>query len=225
MFSALISGFILGLTLAVVLGPAFFTLLQTSILRGFRIGMFLALGIMLSDFTLIALSFLGISQLISGEKYKILFGVIGGIIMLVYGIYIYRKKVNVEDSKIKSLGKKNSILDIDQPSKPYVYIIKGYFLNLVNPFLLIFWMGVMGYVGAEYNSDIKKLAIFFGTALITVFSTDLLKCFVANQIKRLLRPKVLVFINKALGVLVFIFGLYLIVKTFVVFLDTGIIIP
>lgn len=224
MINALISGFILGLTIAVIIGPAFFSLLQTSIHRGFRIGMYMAIGIMLSDFTLIALSFLGISQLISGDKYSIIFGIIGGVILLVYGAYTFRKKIvynetsgmEVDDGKIYNKIK---------ASKPIVYIMKGYFLNLINPFLLIFWMGVMGFVVAEYNSDLEKLSVFFGTSLATVFATDLLKCFVANQLKRFLRPKILIFVNHALGILLIILGLYLIIKTLIVFLHTGIIIP
>ncbi|HOH84980.1 MAG TPA: LysE family transporter [Bacteroidales bacterium] len=225
MLHALVSGFILGLTLAVVFGPAFFSLLQTSILRGFRIGAYLAIGIMLSDFTLIALSFLGVSQLITNDDYSKLFGIIGGLILLGYGAFVFRKKVVYNESEINKLEKTSNSIFGDSPSKPYVYILKGYFLNLLNPFLLITWMGIMGYVAAEYNSDIKKLAVFFGVALGTVFSTDLLKCFVANKLKKLLRPNILSIINRGLGTLLFLFGLYLIIKTILGFLHTGIMIP
>ncbi|HQI70539.1 MAG TPA: LysE family transporter [Bacteroidales bacterium] len=225
MLHALVSGFILGLTLAVVFGPAFFSLLQTSILRGFRIGAYLAIGIMLSDFTLVALSFLGVSQLITNDDYSKLFGIIGGLVLLGYGAFVFRKKVVYNESEINKMEKKSNSIFGDSPSKPYVYILKGYFLNLLNPFLLITWMGIMGYVAAEYNSDIRKLAVFFGVALGTVFSTDLLKCFVANKLKKLLRPNILSVVNRGLGILLFIFGLYLIIKTILAFLDTGIIIP
>ncbi|HPI31220.1 MAG TPA: LysE family transporter [Bacteroidales bacterium] len=225
MLHALVSGFILGLTLAVVFGPAFFSLLQTSILRGFRIGAYLAIGIMLSDFTLVALSFLGVSQLITNDDYSKLFGIIGGLVLLGYGAFVFRKKVVYNENEINKMEKKSNSIFGDSPSKPYVYILKGYFLNLLNPFLLITWMGIMGYVAAEYNSDIRKLAVFFGVALGTVFSTDLLKCFVANKLKKLLRPNILSVVNRGLGILLFIFGLYLIIKTILAFLDTGIIIP
>ncbi|HOY33195.1 MAG TPA: LysE family transporter [Bacteroidales bacterium] len=217
MLNVLISGFILGLTLAVVIGPAFFTLLQTSIYRGFRYGLYLALGIMLSDFTLIFLSFLGISQLISSDKYSTLFGIIGGLILLGYGIYVFRKKTGTFETDIHDLDKNKNKTYYDPPSKSYLYIIKGYFLNLINPFLLIFWMGIMGYVATEYNSEIKKLTVFFGVALGTVFATDVLKCFVANKIRVFLRPGILSFVNRALGIMLFVFGLYLIIKTLFVF--------
>ena len=43
--SPFLQGILVGLTFAVLLGPAFFSLIQTSIQRGFRSGLFLALGI------------------------------------------------------------------------------------------------------------------------------------------------------------------------------------
>ena len=216
MVHIIISGFILGLTLAVLIGPAFFSLIQTSINRGFRIGMFLAIGIFLSDLTLVSLSFLGATQLISGEKYRIPFGIIGGLILIGYGAYTFRKKVS---TNIYSVGNnENEILkNIDAP-KPVIYIIKGFFLNIINPFLLIFWVGIMSFVTAEYDNTTFDILIFFSVALATVLATDFLKCFVANQLKRFLRPKILIFLNHTLGILLIGFGFYLILKTLFIFL-------
>ncbi|MEI6854279.1 MAG: LysE family transporter [Bacteroidota bacterium] len=218
MMQIVISGFILGLTLAVLVGPAFFTLIQTSINHGFRIGMFLAIGIFLSDLTLVSLSFLGASQFISGEKVRIVFGIVGGLILIVYGGYTFMKKV-VNYSEKEENGDSEIIKKIHAP-QPVLYMIKGYFLNLINPFLLIFWIGVMSFVTAEYNQSPSKnldVAIFFGTALATVLATDFLKCFVANQIKRFLSHKILSFMNHALGILLIGTGVYLIVKTLLFF--------
>ncbi len=212
-----ISGFILGLTLAVLIGPAFFTLIQTSINHGFRIGMFLAIGIFLSDLTLVSLSFLGASQFISGEKVRIVFGIVGGLILIVYGGYTFMKKVvNYSDKEASD----NEIIKKIHAPQPVLYMIKGYFLNLINPFLLIFWIGVMSFVTAEYNQSPSKnldVTIFFGTALVTVLATDFLKCFVSNQIKRFLSHKILSFMNHALGILLIGTGVYLIVKTLLFF--------
>jgi threonine/homoserine/homoserine lactone efflux protein len=215
MFEIIISGFILGLTLAVLIGPAFFTLLQTSINHGFRIGMFLAIGIFLSDLTLVSLSFLGASQVISGEKYRVAFGIIGGIILIIYGAYTFLKKV-INYSDKEENGDNEIIKKIHAP-QPILYMIKGYFLNLINPFLLIFWVGVMSFVTAEYNGKTIDILIFFSIALATVLSTDFLKCFVAHQIKRFLSRKILSFMNHALGILLIGTGAYLIIKTFVIF--------
>ena len=222
MIQVLISGFILGLTLAVLIGPSFFSLLQTSVHRGFRVGMYVAIGIFLSDFTLVSLSFLGVSQLISNDKYRVPFGIVGGLILIGYGAITFRKKIvydeEIEENKDEAEDEK--IKNKIHAPKPILYIIKGYFLNLINPFLLIFWVGVMSFVTAEYNNSKTKfldIVLFFGTALVTVFLTDLLKCFVANQIKRFLKPKLLTKVNHGLGISLFIFGLWLIVKTLLKF--------
>jgi len=46
---AVFNGVIYGLVLAVLVGPVFFTLIQTSIERGFKSGVYVAIGISLSD--------------------------------------------------------------------------------------------------------------------------------------------------------------------------------
>ena len=45
----LFSGIGFGLLLAIMLGPVFFTILQTSLHEGFKAGLFLAFGVLLSD--------------------------------------------------------------------------------------------------------------------------------------------------------------------------------
>ncbi len=57
MFEPIFSGFTFGLLLAVMLGPVFFTLLQTSLHEGFKAGVHLAIGVLISDATLIALCY------------------------------------------------------------------------------------------------------------------------------------------------------------------------
>lgn len=220
MTQIIISGAVLGLTLAVLIGPSFFALLQTSVNKGFRMGMFLAIGIFFSDFTLVALSFLGVSQIFSGEMARIIFGMVGGGILIVYGAYTFRKKVTEPVYTNKSDSEEEIFKDIKAP-KPILYVIKGYFLNLINPFLLIFWVGVMSFVSTEYENKKIDIILFFSSALTVVFSTDLLKCFVANQIKRFLKPKVLAFINHSLGIFLIGFGVYLIIKTLWTFYLTG----
>jgi threonine/homoserine/homoserine lactone efflux protein len=68
MLHTILKGTLLGLTLAGLLGPAFFSLVQTSIHRGFKSGMFLAIGIFFSDSLLIFLSYIGISQIFNAPQ-------------------------------------------------------------------------------------------------------------------------------------------------------------
>ncbi|MDD3744041.1 MAG: LysE family transporter, partial [Lentimicrobiaceae bacterium] len=69
-------GMILGLTLAIMLGPAMFSLIQTSIHRGLYRGILLASGIFLSDLALVILCYLGALQVFGSERNYIMFGII-----------------------------------------------------------------------------------------------------------------------------------------------------
>jgi threonine/homoserine/homoserine lactone efflux protein len=209
MIHVLISGIVLGMTISFMIGPSFFSLLQTSINKGFKIGMFMAMGIFLSDFTLVALSYLGVSQVITLPKYQMAFGLIGGAILIGYGIYTFRKKNNLTETNEKD----TEMPKIKLHSVILTYFVKGYFLNLANPFLLISWMGIMGYASASFGDSHLKTVLFFAGTLLTIFAIDLTKCFIANRIKQYLRPIIIKLINHILGVVLIGFGVYLIGKT------------
>ena len=97
-------GIFLGLTLAIFFGfgPALFALLQTSMHRGFLSGVWLAVGIFLSDLALVALCFMGAIQIISKPENNLAFAIISGIILIVFGIVTYTRKVYIskEDEEL-----------------------------------------------------------------------------------------------------------------------------
>ena len=53
------NGFKLGIVLSFLIGPVFFTIIQTSIERGFRNGVFVAMGVSLSDILYVAICYCG----------------------------------------------------------------------------------------------------------------------------------------------------------------------
>ena len=169
----------------------------------------MAIGIFLSDFTLVGLSYLGVSQIITLPKYQVAFGFIGGAILIGYGIYTFRKKTNLTEVSEKD----PELPKINLHSVILTYLVKGYFLNLANPFLLIFWMGIMGYASASFGDSHLDTILFFAGTLLTVFAIDLTKCFIANRIKQYLRPIIIKLINHILGIVLIGFGVYLIAKT------------
>ena len=206
--NALIEGIILGLTLSLVFGfgPALFALIQTSIHRGFWSGAQLALGIFLSDLLLVSLGFFGAVKIFYRPDNQYYFGIIGGLLLIVFGIVTYTRKVFIASEE-----RENSA-QTDKPG-PLTFILKGFFINITNPFVWIFWMGVVVGITANYKRDIIDLVIFFSAALGMIFSVDILKCFSAYRIKKYLHPRYIVWINRVAGVGLSLFGAYLIVKT------------
>jgi threonine/homoserine/homoserine lactone efflux protein len=200
-------GVILGLTLSVFFGfgPALVAEIQTSILRGFWAAVLLAFGVFLSDAVLVALGFLGAVQIF--ESNKILLGLAGGIILIIFGIVTYRRKavINVDEADPKFKKK-----------EPYftTYILKGFFINFTNPFVWIFWMGIVVGFTANYKADILMLVSFFLSALGVVFLFDMLKIFSAYKIKKYIQTHNIVWINRIAGIGLVLFGIYLVVKTY-----------
>lgn len=204
MLAVIIKGVILGFTMSLLIGPALFSLLQTSIYTGKRAGVFLASGISLSDTTIIYLAFLGILQLLNTKSNFLIIGIIGGVILISFGIYTYLKKVIIDEEKklIRS-----------PMANPITYISKGFFLNFMNPFAWFFWITAMVTVSANFD-DKYDVLYFFGGTIITVFSTDLLKVFIADKIKEHLNDKLLVRINRIVGIVLMGFGIILIFRAF-----------
>ncbi len=206
MTSALIEGIFLGITLAFLIGPSFIALVQTSISKGFLAGAQFSLGIALSDMALISLSYLGALQLITSTEHQVVVGFIGGFILIGVGIYTFSRK-----QKIMPAMAINFKLE---SGKFFRYLFKGFFLNIFNPFLLVFWIGIVGLTSSRYGIHSREMMIFFTGAIAAVFTTDLFKCFIAHRIKRYLNLRTLTLINRIVGISLMAFGIGLIIRVF-----------
>lgn len=198
----ILEGILFGFTLSLLIGPAFFALLQTSIKRGFKQGLAFAFGVALSDISCIFLTYLGVSQFIASSTYTDYIGIAGGGMLIFFGVYEF-----VHKDKISH--------DPDAVYAPRVitYVIKGFFMNLANPFVFILWLTATGVFAAKYGKSITDFILFFGMTITTVFSADTLKAFVANKIKQLLNPKVFLWVHRVAGIILLIFGVVLIYES------------
>lgn len=205
---AIIKGCLLGLTFAIMIGPAFFALLQTSIHRDFRSAFFFAIGILLSDFLLLVLIYFGATQILGDDpKENVYFSVIGGIVIVIFGTFTFLKKVQQNGSGKKDMDSK--------PSKPYVYTMKAFAMNTLNPGIWFLWMTIVVSVTANFGADNYDVIYFLMGALMTIFSTDILKAFVAQKLKPLLKPVILTWMNRIVGLILIGFGIFLILRVFV----------
>ncbi|MCK9400313.1 MAG: LysE family translocator [Bacteroidales bacterium] len=203
----IIEGVILGLTLSIFFGfgPALVAEIQTSILRGFWAAVLLAFGVFLSDAAIVAMGFIGAVQIF--ENNKTLLGLIGGIILIIFGIVTYRRKATIDvDSHNPELKQKNPIF--------LTYILKGFFINFTNPFIWIFWMGVVVGFTSHYKGEILSLIIFFTTTLGIVLLMDVFKIFSAYKVKKYIQTHNIVWINRIAGFGLVLFGIYLVIRTY-----------
>jgi len=201
-------GIILGLTLSVFFsfGPALVAEIQTSLHRGFWAAVLLAFGVFLSDASIVFLGFIGAVQIF--ENNKTILGFIGGAILIIFGIVTFRRKVVID------VESNNAELKQNNPNFT-TYILKGFFINFTNPFVWIFWMGVVVGFMANYKAERLLLIVFFTTALGVVFLMDMLKIFSAYKIKKYIQTHNIVWINRIAGVGLVLFGIYLVIRTYI----------
>jgi threonine/homoserine/homoserine lactone efflux protein len=211
MIASLIEGIILGITLAFLIGPGFIALIQTSIHNGLKSGLLFAMGIALSDLALVSLSYMGAIQFLTNEANQFAVGVIGGIILIGFGVLTFFKRYKV--STKRGIEVRVSVVGGGR----FRHILKGFFMNILNPFLLIFWLGVMSFVSAKYGVATKEVVMFFGAAIATVFLTDTVKCLIANQIRRFLNINYLTWVNRAVGLSLIVFGIVMFIRVFMTY--------
>jgi threonine/homoserine/homoserine lactone efflux protein len=203
-FKAIFQGLALGFALALSLGPSFFALIQTSTKRGFKPALGLAFGIFLSDVLCVLLAYFGVAQFFDNPQNKLYIGLVGGTVLVMFGFFsvFQRKKVEEKDLEVKAI------------SIP-LFIIKGFFLNLLNPVVIGLWMAFEVTVSSNKEYTFIHVLFFFIASLLTVFLTDVLKAYSANKISKFLSDKVLRIISIIAGIILMISGLIMVYKVFV----------
>lgn len=202
MLEPILSGAILGFALAFLVGPVFFMILGTSIHNGFKPAAALATGVMLSDCVYILVTGFGSAGLFTNELFKQYSGIGGGLILIVFGITTLLKKQQVNAE---------AITDHPDSRRLYEYLVRGFIMNTFNPFVLIFWLGVTTTVAVKQFS-FTHTVIFYSSTMVVVLSTDLLKAFVANRLKKILTATILVWFNRISGLALIGYGIRILIK-------------
>lgn len=198
----ILNGVISGIVLAFLIGPVFFTILQTSIERGFGSGALVAVGVTLSDAFYISVAYMGIYQFFEQGSFQEYLAYFGGIVLLIFGAYYLFVK-----------SKRLSQFDPEQirANNPWRLVGKGFIINGLSPMVLIFWLGTVGLATTKLGYSTPHKAIpFFASIVSTVFVTDIIKAKLADKLRRLLTPLFIRRLNLVLGFVLLAFGMRLI---------------
>ena len=190
-------GVFFGLVLIFVFGPTFFALIQTSIQQGVKSSLLFVLGAFFIDLLYVTVSLYGLSDLLNNPETVGLRNGITMIAMLGAGIYYWFKAPYHP-------GKKMIFSPLNASFK---YFFKGMIINLLNPFLLIFWISLISVVEANYNYDDKGNRYFFLGVLTISLILDISKSLLAQKLKDLIKPKLIANVNKILSVVMLLFCL------------------
>lgn len=193
-------GIELGVVLAFLIGPVFFTILQTSLEKGFSKGVLVSLGVSLSDVLYVTVCYFGLAQILQQPMAKKYLAFIGGLVLIGFGAY----HLFVKSRKQLMLNESVS------GSGHFRYIMKGFVINGLSPMVLVFWLATISAASVNFGYVThREHFIFFSALLGTVLATDVLKAYLAGRLRKLIRPRVLSVIHVVVGVALMLFGLRL----------------
>lgn len=196
---AMLLGFMLSL---VLIGPAFFLLIETSLTKGWRSAIALDAGVIIADLVCIVVAYYGAKDLATFiETHPSLYK-IGGFIIMVYGGFMYFSK--------PALHINNSAVVSQNYIKTFV---NGFLMNMLNIGIVIFWFVIVGWVTINYPKPVE-FVLFMGIALATFFAIDLAKIFLAKRFQERMSDALVYKIRKFIGVALLIFGLIIVLKGF-----------
>ncbi len=192
-----------GFFTAFIMGPVFWVLLETSITKGFKAAVAFDLGVMLADVCFIGVCYLGSFQLLEDDQNKQGLFVLGGTILLIYGIF----------SWINRAKKNKDNLNLQESKENYFGLaVKGFAINILNVGVFIFWGGITIVSSPASGKSFTTFVLFFSIVLLSYFITDLLKISVANRFKSLLTGKGIVIVNSIVSLILVVSGVVLILK-------------
>ncbi len=208
MLNDILSGIPWGVVLSFMIGPVFFILIETSIVKGFRAAIVFDLGVILADIVFLSVAYLGSYRLIKSLEDKPALFIFGGILMMAYGIISVvslrkEKKVNTD------------AIDNEIVKKNYLSLLfKGFFLNIINIGVLGFWLAVIISVGPKLEMQTSRMLTFFISVIVTYLVVDCLKIVLAKQLKSKMTPANILKIKQVISIVLIVFGLILMLQGF-----------
>jgi threonine/homoserine/homoserine lactone efflux protein len=175
-------------------------LINAGIKHGYKSGSVLATGVVVSDFLLclliIILVHYGATNIITDEKSQRFMGIVAGIVLIIFGALYFKKP---------PVSKKDEEVDVYVPSTKAM-LLKGFFLNILNPAVWLIWLGNVTAVSKTLNYSMISMIVYFGITLSLTLLVELAKVSIAGKLKKVLTDKIMHTINIITGVLLVIFG-------------------
>ncbi len=203
LMDAVIKGLLLGLFLAVSVGPTLFAVIQYSLNHNYKAGLAFVLGVSISDIMYVTVANVASRWLEALNQFKYQIGIAGAIIlMFVGGAGIIKKYKPVRPSSEKTIISGGHYFRI---------WLSGFIINTINPGVIITWLAAV--TATATGSTTTYRIVLFGTCLGLILSIDFLKVFLADVIGRKLTPRRIMYLQKTSAICIFLIGIALLLET------------
>jgi threonine/homoserine/homoserine lactone efflux protein len=146
------TSFVIALSGALVPGPLFTITVSESVKRGFIAGPLIILGHGILELIIILLLIFGITPFLTRDSTKLVVSVLGGVILIIMGIMLFR------DARTVRLN-----LSVDEKKKAiFGPVISGVIGSISNPYWTIWWVTIgLGYLISSLQFGTIGVVVFF----------------------------------------------------------------
>jgi len=201
---AIISGLLLGLFIAISVGPTLFAVIQYSMHHSYKAGIAFILGVSFSDIMYVTLANIATAWLRYLQEHQRIIGYIGAGLFIGIGLYGLIKKYKPHRPR----RGKELVITTGTYFKLWG---SGFLMNTLNPAALILWMGAAIKV-SDYTPVLR--VVFFGICLGIVLSSDITKVLLADKIRGWLTLRKIMYLNRISAICILLFGLILFTTVF-----------
>lgn len=195
-----LNGVKLGIVLALLIGPVFFAIIQTSIEKGFSRGVLVSLGVSVSDLIYVLICCLGFIRFVGDKGVQEQMAWVGGTILILFGIYYLAIKTRKTAPRVTHIEERKNVR----------YFLKGFVINAFSPMVPLFWIGTLSVVTIDFRYDeTSEIFVFYSAVLLTVLATDIGKAYMADKLRKIITPQRMAVMNAIVGVALIIFGVRL----------------
>ena len=175
---ALIKGLLLGLFMAISVGPTLFAILKYSLNYSYKAGIAFILGVSISDIMYVTLANTAAHWLLMLQQFEKPIALSGSALLFAMGLRSLFTKPKAF----------NLNTDINAISNAHYLKIwaNGFFINTLNPGVIITWLAA---VTACISSTTVYRITLFANCLVLILSIDFLKVFLADLIRRTITPQ------------------------------------
>lgn len=200
--SALVGGLLLGMFMAISVGPTLFAVLRYSLNHSYRAGLAFVLGVSISDILFVTVANVATPWLQWLHQFARPLAYSASALLIVVGLYgaIKRQKPKKHTEEILKVSK----------AQYFRIWLSGFLINTLNPALIFQW--IVAATGMAAESDAYRF-VFFGSCLGLVLGIDVLKVFLADKIRRRLTIRRIMVLQRVSAIMICLFGVGLLVLT------------
>ncbi len=188
------------MTSAIILitpGPSSIFIISRTLNNGKLVGLVSALGVSTGLLVHVLLAFVGFSKMILLSLTSLsIIKFMGALFIIYLGVRMFREPINFQSGTLNK--KRNKCF------------FEGFLLNFFNPKNLIFFLSLLPQFVTEgkknFTANSRVLSIIF---LVMALIWGIILVFLANHYTKYMNPKIWRYINKSVGVLFVVFGIYM----------------